>query len=103
MKAQKQKAVTPNAKTQGRTLADFRSEHDKSFIVPQRIRDALKKLGNGWEYEVGFMRLASLSTTDLAAYRDEFSDHIVMVGGRNTKRVWVGTKELAAQMRQMIA
>lgn len=102
MTAEKKKDRAPAAPKAGRTLQDFRAEHDKSFIVPQRIRDALKKLGNGWEYEVGFLRLAQLSTTDLAAYRDEFEDYIVIVGGRNTKRIWAGTKELAAEMRQMV-
>ena len=99
----KPKSVPAEPKALGRTLQDFRAEHDKSFIVPQRIREAIKKLGTGWEYEVGFLRLAGLSTTDLAAYRDEFSDFIVVVGGRNQKRIWAGTKELATQMRQMVS
>lgn len=96
-------AAPAEQKGAGRTLQDFRAEHDKSFIIPARIREALKKLGAGWEYEVGFLRLASLSTTDLAAYRDEFADYVVLVGGRNPKRIWAGTKELAAQMRQMVS
>lgn len=94
---------SPAPKAAGRSVLDFRAEHDKSFIVPQRIREGIKKLGEGWEYEVGFLRLSGLSTTDLAAYRDEFSEFTVMVGGRNPKRVWAGSKELAAQLRQMVA
>lgn len=86
----------------GKSLADFRAEHDKSFIVPKRIRDAIAKLGDGWLYEVEFLRLAGLSTTDLATYRDEFAEHTVNVGGRTPKRVWVGTKALAQTMRDMI-
>lgn len=87
--------------TAGKTLADFRAEHDKSYIVPKRIRDALAKLGEGWLYEVEFLRVAGLSTTDLAAYRDEFTEHTVTVGGRTTKRIWVGDKSLAKKMREM--
>ena len=87
----------------GRSLQEFRAEHDKSFIVPKKITDALKKLGNGWEYEVQFMRIAGLSVTDLAAYRDQFAEHVVMVGGRNPKRVWAGTVDLARQLRDMVS
>lgn len=87
----------------GKSLQDFRAEHDKSYIVPKKIKGALEKLGDGWEYEVHFMRLAGISVTDLAAYRDQFEDHIVVVGGRNTKRVWAGTTKLAAQMREMVS
>jgi hypothetical protein len=94
----------PNAASKvaaGKSLIDFRAEHDKSFIVPKRIRDGLAKLGNGWLYEVEFLRLTGLSTTDCAAYREEFSEYLVTVGGRVTKRIWVGSKELAKKMREM--
>lgn len=99
-KAKNAKSAPPE-KSAGRTVLDFRAEHDKSYIVPKRIRDALQKLGNSWEYEVGFLRLAGLSTTDLATYRDEFSEYLVLVGGRNPKRIWAGTVELAKQLREM--
>lgn len=90
------------AKGAGRPVADFRSAHDKSFIVPQKIEAALKKLGDGWEYEAAFLKLAELSVTDLAKYRPQFEDYIVMTTGPNAKRVWSGTKELAAQLRTMV-
>jgi hypothetical protein len=86
----------------GKTLADFRSAHDKSYVVPHRIREALAKLGDSWEYDAGMLKLAQLSTTDLAAYRDQFRDHIVMTNGRNPKRVWCGTVKLAEQLREMV-
>ncbi len=98
------KKSAPAAKVarEGKSLADFRAEHDKSFIVPKKIRDALEKLGDGWQYEVEFLRTAGLSTTDLAAYREEFLDYTVNVGGRTPRRVWAGTKALAEKMRAMI-
>lgn len=86
----------------GKSLEAFRAAHDKNYIVPGKINGALTKLGaEGWEYEVDFMKLAQLSTTDLAAFRDQFTDHIVEVGGRNPKRVWVGTKAFAKKLREM--
>lgn len=87
----------------GKGRDDFRALHDKSFIVPAKIRAAIAKLGkSGWEYEQQFMKLAELSTTDLAAHRDQFEDHIVTVGGRNPKRCWCGSKELATELRTMV-
>lgn len=95
-KAAKAKIETPKA---GKSIADFRAAHDKSFIVPQKIKVGLKALGAGWAYEVEFLKLAGLSTTDLANHRDLFSEHIVLVD--RTKRVWAGTKETASKLREM--
>lgn len=97
MKAEKAKTEAPKA---GKSLAEFRASHDKSFIVPQKIKEGLKKLGGGWEYELGFLRLAGLSTTDLANYREEFEEYVVLVD--RTKRVWCGSKELAVKLREMV-
>ena len=85
----------------GKSLADFRAAHDKDYIVPSKIKAALKQIGNGWEYEADFLRLASVSVADLALYRDQFGDHWVVVD-RSGKRVWAGTKALADEMRSMI-
>lgn len=91
------------AKTKGKSLDDFRAAHDKSFIVPKKIRDGLAQLGESWEYEVEFMRRCGLSTTDLAAYRTSFQDHVVDIGGKNPKRIWAGTKKFATQLREKLA
>lgn len=85
-----------------KSLDDFKRSHDKSFIVPSKIRAALKGLGpRGWAYEVEFIRLAGLSTTDLAAYRDQFEEHLVLVD--RIKRVWAGSETFAAELRKMAA
>lgn len=84
----------------GRSIAEFRSAHDKDFIVPKKIRDVLKQLGNSWVYEGEFLKISGLSTTDLANYREEFlDDHTVMVD--RTKRVWCGTKSFTEKIREM--
>jgi hypothetical protein len=85
----------------GKSLADFRAAHDKDYIVPAKIKSALKELGNGWEYEQDFLRMAKVSTTDLALYRDQFADHWVVVD-RSGKRVWAGSRTLIDEMRGMI-
>ena len=91
-------------KNAGRSIEDFRAAHDKNFIVPNKIREGLAQLGpDGWEYEVGFLKIASLSTTDLARFRDHFETYIVDVGApRNPKRVWVGSVALAKKLREMM-
>ena len=91
----------PVDKRVGKTLADFRAMHDKDYIVPRKIKAALAALGNGWEYEADMLRLAGVSTTDLALYRDQFSEHWVVVD-RSGKRVWAGSKALAEEMRGMV-
>ena len=85
----------------GKSLSDFRAEHDKDYIVPARIKSALKQLGDGWEYEFEFSRLAGVSSPDLATYREQFADYWVPVS-RAGKRVWTGSKAVAEQMRAMV-
>jgi hypothetical protein len=90
--------------TTGRSLDEFRASHDKNFIVPTKIREALVLLGpEGWDYELAFMKLAGISTTDLAQFRDQFEAHVVDVGApRAPKRVWAGSVALAKKLRGML-
>lgn len=85
----------------GKSIEDFRKAHDKSFIVPAKIKDGLAQLGESWEYEAEFIRRCSLCQTDMAAYRERFEDHFIIIGGKNPKRIWAGTKKLADQLREM--
>ena len=86
----------------GRSLDEFRAAHDKGYIVPQKIREALEKLGETWVYESEFLKLAGLSTTDLATYREEFADFVVIADRSSKRRVWCGTLEFAANLREMV-
>jgi hypothetical protein len=86
----------------GRTLDDFCNNHDKKTLVPKRIRDALKQLGDSWEYEKEFMNRCKISQTDMGQFRDGFKDHVVELGGRNAKRVWAGTPAFAKKLRERI-
>jgi hypothetical protein len=85
----------------GKSLADFQASHDKDYIVPNKIKAALQELGEGWSYETDFLRLAGVSVTDLALYRDSFSPYWLVVD-RSGKRVWAGSKAMADKMREMI-
>lgn len=85
----------------GKSLADFRAMHDKSFIIPTRIKEGLKQLGDGWEYEMTFAKICGVGLADLSSFRDEFSDFVVVVR-RDGKRAWAGTKVTAQKMKEMI-
>lgn len=86
-----------------KTLADFRAQYDKSFIVPARVRDALKVLGaSGWEYEIEFAKAAGVSLADLGRFRDQFADFVVVIG-RDSRRAWAGSRATATAMREMLA
>ncbi len=96
-------AVTPASSPsgKGKTLADFKATYDKSFIVPNKIKDALKELGSGWAYEMDFAKLAGVSVMDIGRVRDQFAEHIVVLN-RESKRAWAGTKATAKAMRNML-
>jgi hypothetical protein len=90
------------AKAGGKDLEMFRAAHDKSYIVPRRIKEGLTALGESWEYEAEFIKRCGLSQIDFAAYRDQFSDFYVETGGTGGrgKRVWAGTKAFATKLRE---
>ena len=90
------------AKKAGKNKDDFRSAHDKSYIVPKKIREGIEQLGKeGWEYEREFLSICGLSNTDAARYREEFEDYLVQTGGKNPKRIWAGSPEFAEELREM--
>lgn len=105
MTAKKTVPSKPAARpTKGKSLEDFRSVHDKNYIVPKKIKDALTKLGESWEYEIDFAKLADISITDLIRFREQFETHIVSVkinGGSSRKNVWAGTVAFASKLRDM--
>ena len=95
----KKPAPTKGAKS----LADFRATHDKSFVIPNKIKAALAKLGDGgWEYATEFAKLAEISVNDLSRFATEFGDFVVVAKSNGREyRIWAGSKALAAKMREM--
>ena len=95
------KAITP------KSLAEFQQTYDKRVIVPRKIEDALKRLDQGWETEMEFMKGAGVSNVELAEFRDNYADYIVVVasatGSPNRKRIWFGSKKAAAEARKMVS
>ena len=85
----------------GKKLSDFREKYDKSYFIPKKVKAALVKLGNGWEYEADFAHLAGIGLADLSTVREQFLDYVVTIG-RDSRRAWTGSKTVAEQMRRMI-
>lgn len=94
------KRDSSDGKAAGRSLSEFRSTYDKATIIPAKVKEALKSLGTGWEYEVQFAKLAGVSLADLGAFRDQFAPHVVSL--REGRRAWAGTAATAKQMREML-
>jgi hypothetical protein len=93
------------ARAGGKDLEMFRAAHDKSYIVPRRIKEGLAALGESWEYEGEFIRRCGISQTSFAAHREEFKDFFVETAGNNGnrgKRVWAGSKAFAAKLRETL-
>jgi hypothetical protein len=87
------------------TADDFRTHHDKSYIVPKKIEAGLKKLGaKGYLYQAEFMKLCEVNNpADFNAYCGAFeADHCVVIGGSKAKRAWAGSKEFAERLRAML-
>jgi hypothetical protein len=84
---------------------DFKKSYDRSYIIPQKIRTGIAKLKakNGWCENKDFMVLCDIkSPNDLAAYREPFLDHVVLVPNtdrRHDKFIWCGSKALAEKLR----
>lgn len=78
----------------------FRSAHDKSLIVPAKIRDGIKAMGaNGWLYESEFIAAIDVAHTDFGRFKAQFEEFTVTPRGKNPRRVWCGSKKLAEKLR----
>jgi hypothetical protein len=93
------------SKSSGKTLAEFRAKFDRSVVVPAKIRAALEQLRKdgpeAWEYEADFVKRAAISQSEVAGYREQFEEHVVLVRetGRNERKVWFADPKVAAKVR----
>lgn len=90
-------------KTPGRSLNDFQATHDKNVVVPTLIREALSRIVGEWRYEMEFIREANISIVDIGRYRDNFSEHMVVIKTKDNKpkNVWFGSTADADKARDM--
>lgn len=99
-----QPKVEAKPKTLGMTLDDFRSKHDKAFIIPQKIKAGLARLTQEKIalYETDFANLCGIAPNALSQYRDQFQDNWVATERGGSKRAWAGDKKMVEQMRNMV-
>lgn len=89
-----------------KTIADFRSLHDPSVVVPTKIKKGLEALAaehaEAWEYEADFLERTKVTPVQLNAYREQFKAHFVEAqepGRRTPVRAWFGTTKAAKAAR----
>jgi hypothetical protein len=103
-------AKANSAAKPARNVASFRAVHDRSVVIPNKIRDTLAKMAQDhgsehYEYESDFIKLAGVHSGDLNAHRDSFADHIVEAkpigfgNARAARRVWFATVKAAKAAR----
>lgn len=101
----------PPAKPTKNTLSDLRALHDRSVIVPNRIRDALaqlRKMGRAWMYESDFAQLVKppIGNQDISKYRGQFDRFWTETPSTNGKssvrKVWFATEALRNQWLEEI-
>ena len=100
-RAAKKEAKPAASAGAGRSLDEFKRQYNKDYIVPTKIREALKALGAGWKYEPEFAKDAGVSLADLGNYRSQFADHVVPLK-RDSRRVWAGTVAFADKLKGML-
>lgn len=99
-------AVRPPQAVRGKSFNEFVEHNDRNVMIPKRLTTALKQMGNSWEDEREFLKLAGVSNTDITRFRDQFQEYIVVYRSAetgNVRRAWAGTKELAKKMRERVA
>jgi hypothetical protein len=101
VKQGKAKLIATPVTVKAKTLSEFRNTYDKSTIVPAKVKTAIHALGSkGWEYEVQFAKMAGVSIPDLAMFREQFADFVVVL--KDNKKAWAGSVSTAKEMRAMI-
>lgn len=93
--------TTKKAKV-GHSIEEFQKQYNKTHITPEKIKEALKQLGESWMREIDFARFAGVGSQGINAHRHLFEDYIVeILTGKSGRRVWAGTKQLAVKLREM--
>lgn len=87
-----------------KTFADWNSLHNDDVKVPAKITAALitmlKEHPESWEYEGDFAKRAGVGQAQLAAYREQFKDHIVTAKIDSRPRLtWFADKKVAKKAR----
>lgn len=100
----------PATKKAGKTLDDLRALHDRSVLIPNRIKATIEKLAEvswqEWAYESDFLSISTprISTKDLSDFRDRFKDFWAEMpptnGRRDARKVWFATKKAADDWRK---
>lgn len=99
-KKQEQKAVKKIAKM---NLEELNARYNPNVIIPNKIKAALKEVGNAAVAEDELRKLTGLNANQLAQFRAEFENYLIPVrdpASRHPRYLWAGTPEFAAAARE---
>lgn len=97
----KPKAAPKSTTQPGRDLTAFSDLHDRSTIIPRKIRDGLKSLGQRWMYAHEFAKHCGISKEQLSQYGADFGDHWTDLR-TDRKRVWAGSAAFLQQLKARV-
>lgn len=91
----------PKSSMPGRSLGDFQNTYDKNIVVPAKINAALTRIGDEYRTALEFQKEADVSISELAMFREQYEEHIVVVKSKDSKPrdIWFGTTEAAHAAR----
>ncbi len=85
------------------TLTDINSRFNPNVIVPNKIRAALREIGNAAVTEDVLRSMAGIGSNQLSQYADQFEEyHVIAREGGRSKRLWAGTPKFAQEAREML-
>jgi len=89
-----------------KTIDDFKTTHDRTYLIPTAIKNALSDLGpEHWLTEAEFMksrhfRAHKITKLEIQEYSPPFEGYIVELP--RGKSAWAGSTELATQLQTMV-
>lgn len=85
------------------SLDDIKNRFDTDTVITNKIKVALKDLGDHAEISDDFRRRAGLAMQQLTEYVEQFSEHVITVreGGRS-RYLWAGTKQFADKAKRAL-
>lgn len=85
------------------SLADIDRRFNPNVVIPAKIEEALKNLGEAGMLAVDFSKFAGVNVLQLSLFADQFEDYLVIIRDNGKpKTIWCGTKGFAAKARERL-
>jgi len=92
-----------NGKRIGLSLDELNAKFNPNVIIPAKITQGLKTLGEGALPNEEFRKLVGVSTLQLSTFADQFEEYQVTIKDQGRPRtLWCGTAAFAKRVREEI-